>query len=68
MARQYHFEIHRNGSVHHEIYIHDDDSLEMLDVDSGKKTEYSAQKIHLLREMVAWAREHNIHSIEFTEL
>ena len=67
MARQFKFEVERNGGTTSELYVHDDDTLELTEADTGKAAEYLIDKLVILREMYKWARKHNVHKVEFKE-
>ena len=65
MARQYRYEIQRPG-VTAELYVHDDNSLELTDPDSGLDIEYLRVKLAILKELIAWMRMYGVTNIECT--
>lgn len=67
MARQFKFVVKRDPSVEAILYVHDNDTLELVDPDTGMPSQYLTEKLRLLTELTKWARAHQVHTIRFTD-
>ena len=67
MAREYSFEIVRPG-ITAELFVHDDNSLELVDPDSGLSIEYLQTKLNILRELVLWMKTNGVTNVECTKI
>lgn len=63
MARQYKLEVTRPGASP-VLFIHDDDTLEIIDADSGSNFNYLLLKLRIFQDVVRWMREFGVTGIE----
>lgn len=67
MARQFHVEIQR-GDVNSELYVYDDDKIEIISADSNVKGNYLIRKQIFIQDLAAWAREYGVESLEIVKI
>ena len=67
MARQFRFEVQRSG-FSAELYVHDDNTIELVNADSGMPADYLIKKQLLLKEIYSWMRDYNISNLECSEV
>lgn len=63
----YTFEINRNSDINAQLTVQEDDTLVLTDADSGKDIKYLIEKLNILRELVRWCRENDVHKVELTQ-
>ena len=63
MTRQYKLEVER-PSANPVLYIHEDDTLEIMDADSGSNFVYLLRKLEIFKEVVHWMRDFGVTNIE----
>jgi len=67
MAREYKLEVERNGGSA-VLYYHDNNTLELLDADSGGHIDYLQTKLSIVQEMIGWMRKHNVEKVECSKV
>jgi len=67
MAREYKVEVTRDGEVS-ELYIHDDDTVEIVIAENNVKADYLIKKQIQVKDLVNLFRLFNVESFEVTKV
>ena len=63
MVHQYSFEIERD-SVTSELFVNDDNTLDLVDPDTGMVADYLSTKLDILKKMIEWMKTYGVKKVE----
>jgi len=67
MARYYKVELKRDG-VESQLYIHDDETIEIVSPDDSVAADYLIRKLKVLKEIYSLGKQYNIDKLEVNKV
>ena len=67
MARSYKVELKRNG-ITSQLYIHDDESIEIISPDDGVAADYLIRKLKIIKEIYSLGKQYDIEKLEINKV